>query len=125
MCRLQGHLGGWDVAVLRQPLSVMSGHRQSWRRLGGVHMDKSVCVQMCATTCWGKSASWKCMGVLWLCRWVLDITTSPGKICGSGGVGMGYDRAQPFGKVVEARTISSVVQHPAQTCLAPHTCTRP
>ena len=36
---------------------------QSWRRLGRVHMDKSECVQMHAMTCWGESASWKCMGM--------------------------------------------------------------
>ena len=33
--------------------------------------------------------------------------------------------AQPSGKVVEARTISSVVQRPAQTHLALYACTRP
>ena len=30
--------------------------------IGGVHTDESECAQMCATTCWGKSASQKCMG---------------------------------------------------------------
>ena len=29
--------------------------------------------------------------VQWLCRWVLDVTMSPGKIRESGGVGRGYD----------------------------------
>ena len=57
-------------------------------------MDKSECTQMCATTCWGKVLArnvwgWLrgCWWIQWLCKWVLDVTKSPGKIHGSGGVG--------------------------------------
>ena len=73
----------------------------SWWRTGMVHTDESECMQMHATTCRGESTSWKCVGwligcwgVWWLCRWVLDVTMSLGKIHGSGGVGIGYDRCE-------------------------------
>ena len=53
-------------------------------------MQQHVGGKVLARNAWGWLRG--CWGVWWLCRWVLDVTTSPGKIHGSGGVGTGYDR---------------------------------
>ena len=59
------------------------------------HLDESgeqhVGGKALARNAWGWLRG--CWGVQWLCRLVLDITRSPGKIHGSGGVGMGYDNS--------------------------------
>ena len=74
--------------------------RDVGRRLAGctqtrvnVHgcMQRHVGGKALARSAWGWLRG--CWGVQWLCRWVLDVTRSPGKIRGSGGVGMGYDTA--------------------------------
>ena len=46
-------------------LSMMSGHGGcgAGRETGMVHTDRSECMQMCVTTCWRESTSWKCMGM--------------------------------------------------------------
>ena len=70
----------------------------SWQRLAGciqMRVNAHGCMQhvggkVLARNAWGWLRG--CWGVQWLCRWVLDITRSPGKIRGSGGVGTGYDK---------------------------------
>ena len=71
---------------------------QSWQRLAGctwTRVNAHGCMQWhvggkaLARNAWGWLRG--CWGVQCLCRWVLDITRSPGKTCGSGGVGTGYD----------------------------------
>ena len=71
----------------------------SWQRLVGctrMRVNVHGCVQwhvrrkVLARNAWGWLRG--CWGVQWLCRWVWDVTRSPGKLCGSGGVGTGYDR---------------------------------
>ena len=100
----RAHLGGQEVAVLRPPLSMISGHGgcmtwggagRNWAWCTWTRMNVRGCMQqhIGGKALAGNAWEWLrgCWGVWWLCRWILYITRSPGKIHGSGGVGTGYD----------------------------------
>ena len=104
MHEVQGELiwvdgGGCAASTINRDVGTQWVHDagQSWWGMGMVHTRVNVCWCMqqhvggkaLAGNVWGCLVG--CWGVQWLCRWVLDVTRSLGKIHGSGGVGMGCD----------------------------------
>ena len=61
---------------------------------------------MLARNAWGWLRG--CWGVQWLCRWVLDVTRSLGKIRGSEGVDTGYDNSCTYMSKASTQVVNDV-----------------
>ena len=90
LCKLSSMMLGHGECVMQG----RAGGVQAWCTWTRVSMCRCVQQNVGGKALAGNVWGWliECWGVWWLCRWVLDITRSLGKICGSGGVGMGCDR---------------------------------